>query len=324
MVYLLNYEVKPDNDVRIQVADTDMHRVYIIDGEDNIKKAGKILGVKLVGSCLIYTLYNEELVKLLGIKQPVKLGMKFQYRNWEEVVYLPARNEEYEYTFRIGSREVNLHRNYLIMQGVKFDLTEGYKGLPRLEQEYPEERFIPEGYIPKAPGPTKDEIRAEANRRRLLQEREKVEREQRLKETVTRQREEARQQAAQQKLVAKQNMKAEANRRNADQVYKAMQQGKTESARPEARSAAREGARPAKRFRAITEQDRAVGFEIMAVYKGFKILRSYNGVDIAIIYVKSHDIYAKTLKSLVHPGESIVTPFNSLATCKRWINSEFY
>lgn len=315
MVYLLNYEVKPNNDMMIQVADTDEHRVRVIDGEDNIRQAGDILGINVAGSCILYTLYNDELVKLLDIKQPTKIGMKFKYRNWEEVVYLPARNEDYEYTFMIANKEVKLHRHYLIMQGVKFDLTDGYKSIPRTENEYDEGSFIPVGYNPKAPGPTKEEMRIEANRRRMLQEKEKAEREQRLKETVTKQREAAKLQAAQQREADKKIMRNEALRRNAAHVYqninKPVQQVSPVN-------------KPSKRFRAITEQDMAVGFEIMAVYKGFKILKSYNGVDIAIIYVKPHDIYAKTLKSHVHTGERIITPFNSIATCKRWINSEFY
>lgn len=337
MLYLVGYTINKDDSIEIQVCDSSTNHVSILCNDQQIRNAihkyGDILGVEVLNSTIMYAVYNKELIKLHGLSKPTKVGMKFEYRNWIEATYIPTRNENYEYTFEIGNKKVRLGREYLLMQKVKFDLSDRFKGLPRNEREYSEEEILPSGFIPKPPAPTQEELRIAARQRRIEQEEAQRERNRQIEIARRKARDEERQREREYKEQLRKEAKQRAFQQKASQVQKLLKNEKQLDSKV-AQAKPTNQAKPVvqrrqpvvtKSFRPLTDQELQSRFEIVTIYKGFKICRSLDDKkDFGILCVKAKPILAKTINAYVKPGEKIVTPFETLAATKTWINNEFY
>lgn len=338
MLYLAGYTINKDDSIEIQVCDSSTNHISTLCNDQQIRnvihKYGDILGVEVLNSTIMYAVYNKELIKLHGISKPTKVGMKFEYRNWIETTYIPTRNENYEYTFEIGNKRVRLGREYLLMQKVKFDLSNEFKSLPRNEREYPEEEeLLPSGFVPKPPAPTQEELRIAARQRRIEQEEAQRERNRQIEIARRKARDEERQREREYKEQLRKEAKQRAFQQKASQVQKLLKDerqldSKVTQAKPtnQAKSVVqRRQPVVTKSFRPLTDQELQSRFEIVTIYKGFKICRSLDDKkDFGILCVKAKPILAKTINAYVKPGEKIVTPFETLAATKTWINNEFY
>lgn len=327
MLYLSSFDFNKDNLI-VTISSTESSETRTIESDDKIKeivKNTKILGIQTVCDTLILTEYNKELIKLLN-KKGQKIGIKAHLRNWIEAEF--TGNNAYEYTFRINGETVTLKREYLIMQGVKIDVTDKFKSEPKEYKDVEVKDYFYEGYVKETVQPTPEELRIEAEQKRKAQEQYRLEQEQKRIEEKNRLKEERKAKRAEEKLREKELASIKRRELEAQRLQEKMRNTKestksdmeqTKSARYQSKSTG-----TGRKFRVPTPAELKEKFKPEQFYKGFKILKNKESGELAIIYMKEKPIYCKLIKGYVPSGGSLVVPIDSVAAVKRWLNAEFY
>lgn len=333
MLYLSSFDFKGDNLV-VTVREKETNKEKILESDDVIKnfiKNYSVLGIRLVCDTLLLTVYNEELIKLLD-KKGARIGIKAHLRNWIEAVY--AGCNEYEYGFVINGEQVKLSREYLIMQEVKFDVTDKFKSEPKEFKDVPVNQYFFKGYVKETIQPTPEELRAESERRRKEQEKYREEQELKKKEDKLRAKEERKNARLQQKEAQREALENQKRIMEAKRLQERMKQKpqnnvvnttRAETKKVETvRSSGYGIFNPNKRFRVPQPNELLTNFKTKLFYKGFKILKSINDEELAIVYTREKPIYSKMINGFVPSGGSLIVPIDTVAAVKRWLNAEFY
>lgn len=324
MLYLSSFDFNKDNLI-VTISSTESTETRTIESDDKIKevvKNTKILGIQTVCGTLILTEYNKELIKLLN-KKGQKIGIKAHLRNWIEAEF--TGNNAYEYTFRINGETVTLKREYLIMQGVKIDVTDKFKSEPKEYKDIEVKDYFYEGYVKETVQPTPEELRIEAEQRRKAQEQYRLEQEQKKIEEKNRLKEERKAKRAEEKLREKELANIKKRELEAQRLQEKMRNTKVTKEEPV--KSVKEPAKnigTGRKFRVPTSAELKEKFKPEQFYKGFKILKNKESGELAIIYMKEKPIYCKLIKGYVPSGGSLVVPIDSIAAVKRWLNAEFY
>lgn len=324
MLYLSSFDFNKDNLI-VTISSTESTETRTIESDDKIKevvKNTKILGIQTVCGTLILTEYNKELIKLLN-KKGQKIGIKAHLRNWIEAEF--TGNNAYEYTFRINGETVTLKREYLIMQGVKIDVTDKFKSEPKEYKDVEVKDYFYEGYVKETVQPTPEELRIEAEQRRKAQEQYRLEQEQKRIEEKNRLKEEQKAKRAEEKLREKELASIKRRELEAQRLQEKMRNTKVTKEEPV--KSVKEPAKnigTGRKFRVPTSAELKEKFKPEQFYKGFKILKNKESGELAIIYMKEKPIYCKLIKGYVPSGGSLVVPIDSIAAVKRWLNAEFY
>lgn len=324
MLYLSSFDFNKDNLV-VNISSTESSETRTIESDDKIKevvKNTKILGIQTVCGTLILTEYNKELIKLLN-KKGQKIGIKAHLRNWIEAEFIG--NNAYEYTFRINGETITLKREYLLMQGVKIDVTDRFKSEPKEYKDIEAKDYFYEGYVKETVQPTPEELRIEAEQRRKAQEQYRLEQEQKKIEEKNRLKEERKAKRAEEKLREKELANIKKRELEAQRLQEKMRN--TKITKEEQVKSVKEPAKnigTGRKFRVPTSAELKEKFKPEQFYKGFKILKNKESGELAIIYMKEKPIYCKLIKGYVPSGGSLVVPIDSIAAVKRWLNAEFY
>lgn len=324
MLYLSSFDFNKDNLI-VTISSTESTETRTIESDDKIKevvKNTKILGIQTVCGTLILTEYNKELIKLLN-KKGQKIGIKAHLRNWIEAEFIG--NNAYEYTFRINGETINIKREYLIMQGVKIDVTDRFKSEPKEYKDVEDKDYFYEGYVKETVQPTPEELRIEAEQRRKAQEQYRLEQEQKKIEEKNRLKEERKAKRAEEKLREKELANIKKRELEAQRLQEKMRNTKVTKEEPV--KSVKEPAKnigTGRKFRVPTSAELKEKFKPEQFYKGFKILKNKESGELAIIYMKGKPIYCKLIKGYVPSGGSLVVPIDSIAAVKRWLNAEFY